>query len=158
MTTMIESAKQHFAAEVATGRLTLLNLGIAESAGTMTFWVSAQPEWSSFRRDVASRDGTDHHPITVSVVPFALILEEYGVPHYLRTDIEGRDHYCIAALTNPQPRYISSEDDGVDGSEIPTLKRLRSVGSTRFKLVNQSDLTPRRPDLLAVSVRSFFDS
>jgi FkbM family methyltransferase len=142
---MVERAKLRFAKEVQAERLTLLNVGISRTPGTATFWISDRPEWSSFDRTIASRDGTAHRPVPVSIAPFSQILAEHGVPHYLKIDIEGNDKLCVEALRGTRlPRYISVESECVgdsallsDEEAIAMLVLLRDVGYQRFKLVNQ---------------------
>jgi FkbM family methyltransferase len=95
---MVEKAALRFAGEIRAKRLTLLNVGISETPGTATFWISDVPEWSSFDRAIASRDGTAHRPVSVSVVPFSQLLAKHGVPYYLKIDIEGNDRLCVDAL------------------------------------------------------------
>src|SRR5581483_7038490 len=91
-----DAGRARFANEIAAGRLTLLNVGIAETAGSSTFWIcDRKPEWSSFHRRIASRHGAAHHAIEIPTRPFADILAEYGVPVYLKNDIEGHDPLCI---------------------------------------------------------------
>src|ERR1051325_11727477 len=109
--TMVEAVRERFANEVRNGRLTLLNVGIAEKPGTALFWIcEGFPEWNSFDRTLAAKDGKRHHSIEVRTVPFGDILDEYGVPHYLKIDIEGHDQFCVRALAGgPLPRYISTE-------------------------------------------------
>jgi FkbM family methyltransferase len=140
---MIEAARARFANEIAVKRLTLVNVGISETAGKATFWISDKPQWSSFDRDAASRDGTGHRPISVPTVPFSKLLEEYGVPHYLKVDIEGSDKLCVDALKGGTlPKYISVESEEETGA---ILESLRDVGYRRFKLVDQYDWLPVRP-------------
>jgi FkbM family methyltransferase len=156
---MIENAKARFAQQVQQGRLLLVNAGIAESAQEATFWISDRPEWSSFSKAIASRDGTRHQPFPVQIVPFADILKEYGVPHYIKIDIEGNDSVCVKALSSSElmPLYISVEsecvgddDDAVsDEQATAMLDALHRVGYHRFKLVNQYNWTATRPVLLS---------
>ncbi len=142
---MVEKARSRFAKEIQDKRLTLLNVGVSKESGTMEFWVSDVPEWSSFDRSIASRDGTRHKSVAVATAPFAQILEEYGVPHYLKIDIEGNDRLCVDALKgNTLPTYISVESECVgdtavlsDDEATAMLVLLRDIGYRRFKLVNQ---------------------
>ncbi len=62
---MVEQAKVRFAKEIQAQRLTLLNVGISRTPGTASFWISDKPEWSSFSKALASRDGTAHRPVPV---------------------------------------------------------------------------------------------
>jgi FkbM family methyltransferase len=111
---MIERARLRFANEIRSGRLTLLNVGISSRPEIATFWISDFPEWSSFDRALASRDGTGHRSISVPTVSFAQLLAEHGIPNYLKIDIEGSDRLCVEALRGAKlPKYISAEDCGV---------------------------------------------
>jgi FkbM family methyltransferase len=155
---MIEAARQKFADAISGGRLKLLNVGIADKAGAATFWVSDEPMWSSFNRDVASRDGKRHHAVDVPIVPFEDILAEHGVPFYLKVDIEGNDHICIKALsrTESRPLYVSAESECVGDDERPSdeealemLHLLRDAGYRRFKLFDQNSRCAARAGRLS---------
>ena len=143
---MIERARLRFANEILAKRLTLLNLGISKTPGEAVFWISDVPEWSSFDRSIASRNGTPHRSAVVPTVPFAEVLARHGVPHYLKIDIEGNDRLCLEDLSGiTLPDYISVESECVgdstvlsDKEAIAMLELLRSVGYRRFKLVNQA--------------------
>jgi FkbM family methyltransferase len=143
---MIEKTRQRFAREVGANRLTLLNVGISATPGMAEFWISDCPEWSSFDRGIASRNGTAHQSISIPTVPFAQLLEEHGVPHYLKIDIEGSDGLCVTALNRTNlPRFISVEAECIgdaaglsEAEAVTNLELLRDAGYRRFKLVNQN--------------------
>jgi FkbM family methyltransferase len=149
---MIEKAKLRFSKEILSKRLILLNVGIAGVPGTAPFWISDVPEWSSFNKSIASRYGTAYRSVLVSTLPFTQLLAEYGVPHYLKIDIEGNDKICVDALQGGIiPKYISVESECVDDSTVLSdegalsiLESLRNVGYRRFKLVDQSTWFPAR--------------
>jgi hypothetical protein len=58
--------------------------------------------------------------VTVEGLEFAGILKEFGIPHYLKVDIEGADLLCIHALKNfdSLPSYISLESTKVCCSDL----------------------------------------
>jgi FkbM family methyltransferase len=154
---MIEKARTRFAKELGEKRLTLVNAGISAASGTADFWISDLAEWSSFDRSIASRSGVKHRSVPVPVVPFAQVLEEHGVPRYLKIDIEGNDRLCVEALIEMQlpgmqfPAYISVESECVGDSEIlaperslAMLELLQNAGYRRFKLVSQYDFSAVR--------------
>ena len=153
---MVEQAKVRFSKEIQDKRLTLLNVGISETPGTAIFWVSQNAEWSSFSKTLASRIGTAHRPFEVSTVPFAQILAEHGVPHYLKIDIEGNDRLCVDALRGiTLPKYVSVESGvgdsevGSGGDAMPMLELLRDIGYRRFKLVKQGEWSYVRSNTIA---------
>src|SRR4051812_29464982 len=52
-------ARERFAAEIADGRLTVLEVGIADGEGEASFWVCEDhTDWSSFDRSIAGRNGS----------------------------------------------------------------------------------------------------
>jgi FkbM family methyltransferase len=131
---LVDKATSRFQKEIKTGRLTILNVGIAEEEGTLPFWIcDTHSEWSSFHRNVASRDGSVHHEICVPCRRFESILEEFGVPYYLKVDIEGNDRLCLESLRNgPLAEYVS-----VEVSDLTLVDLLADLGYTRFKCISQ---------------------
>lgn len=136
---LAEAGTKRFAPEIADGRLTILNVGVAERAGDLPFWVcDANADWSSFDEANAARDDSPHHQIVVPCRTFASIYDEYGVPFYLKIDIEGNDELCVRDLDPARlPRYISLE-----GRDIELLAMLRDLGYTRFKCISQHTFLP----------------
>ncbi len=58
-----ERANERFAREIEAGRLTILNVGIAQGQGEASFWVCEDhTDWSSFDRGNASRQAAQHRP------------------------------------------------------------------------------------------------
>lgn len=133
---LVARARARFADAIAQGRLTLLNAGIADSPGSATFWINARhSEWSSFDRDVASRDGSHSDAVVVPCTTFDRILAAHGVPFYLKIDIEGSDIHCLRALSpGDLPQFVSIEAHALD-----YLCILRGLGYRSFKIVNQRE-------------------
>src|SRR5262249_14106151 len=95
-----------------------------------------QSEWNSFDRQIASREGHACHALEVACRPFRDLLEQYGVPSYLKIDIEGHDHYCVADLEpRDLPTYVSLEL----GPSLEPRSPLRELGYRGFKLITQND-------------------
>lgn len=136
-----ENARRRFKSELDSGRLTILNVGITAEPGTWDFWIcEPHPEWNSFNRRIASREGSPHHAIQVPCRTFDSLLEEYGVPYYLKVDIEGNDLQCVDGLqtVSEAPRYLSTELGNVD----ELLKKLSSLGYIAFKCISQFTFLP----------------
>jgi FkbM family methyltransferase len=136
--TLVEAARRRFEAEIAGGRLTLLNLAIGADEGLAPFWISeGKSIWNSFDRSSACRMGQTAHAIEVRCRRFRNVLSEYGVPYYLKIDIEGNDRYCLDDLDRADmPKYISLEL-----SSMNDLFALRALGYDRFKIITQHDFT-----------------
>ena len=140
---LVARGKQRFESEIAAGRLTVLNVAIAETEGMFSFWVNDDDDgWSSFDKALASRQGTRCHEVTVPGMPLSAILREHGVPYYLKVDIEGHDALCIRALDrNNLPKYVSCE---LNHSE-DIVRDLYQAGYRLFKLLNQTTYTGSIP-------------
>jgi FkbM family methyltransferase len=161
----VDAAKRRFHTEVASGRLTILNVGVAEKAGAGTFWISERvSEWNSFQKK--ARMGEECHPIEVEMQPFSEILDTYGIPFYLKIDIEGNDLLCIEALAGrPLPPFISveakvggAEDDLIEAAALRDLPLLKDVGYRRFKLISQTDFAPELYSDIATFARRLVKS
>jgi FkbM family methyltransferase len=132
---LAEQAAERFAGPLDEGRLEILNVGVAEDEGVLPFYVNEENDhWSSFIQEVGWRDGTRGHVVEVPTRPFAAVLAEYGVPHYLKIDIEKFDMLCLGALAglDELPPYVSVESHSLD-----YLCMLRCLGYADFKLINQ---------------------
>lgn len=138
-------AERRFEAEVRAGRLEVLNVGIADAAGEMEFWVSDESEWSSFDRSAATRQGRRARAIRVPTTTFAEVLGRYRPPILVKIDIEGNDTLCVRDLARSsiRPSYVSFEANKMAGSDVALLSQ---IGYDSFKCIRQNDLheiTPR---------------
>jgi FkbM family methyltransferase len=140
---LYQAGREKFSRDIESRRLTLLNLAVAETSGPISFFESDNDVWGSIRRDAASRNerlGAGWREIQVEGRRFDEILREYGIPYYLKVDIEGADLLCLKALkeSDNRPKYVSieAEVDFLSGirHEIAVLSEL---GYARFKIVRQ---------------------
>lgn len=129
------------------GRLTILNLAVAEAAGTRTFYRSERSEWGTLDPRWAERKrrlGARSEEIEVESVPLERILEAHGEPYYLKIDIEGMDRPALESLarTRFRPRYVSVEAAAPVEAQIALLE---AMGYDRFKIVQQRWVKWQRP-------------
>jgi FkbM family methyltransferase len=137
---LAKSAAERFRTQISSGQLRILNIGIAAEEGELPFWIcETHSEWSSFDRKNASRYGYSHHEVMVPCRRFASVLEEFGVPHYLKVDIEGNDILCLQDLNSQRlPKFMSMEIAG--RPDLITLMAGR--GFKRFKAISQYNFLP----------------
>ena len=70
---LAHAAARRFARQTASGRLQIVNVGIAATSGVARFWVcDDHSDWSSFDRAFASRNGSAHHAIEIPTTSFAV--------------------------------------------------------------------------------------
>ena len=107
---LVATAANRFRCEIETGYLKILNVGIAAEEGELPFWVcQTDPRLSSFDPGLASL-GYAVHEIRVPCRKFRSILDDFGVPFYLKVDIQGNDFLCIEALDPGElPKFLSVE-------------------------------------------------
>jgi FkbM family methyltransferase len=125
-----------FRAFVDAGRLVVLPYGIHQEGGEFTFYRNLdKDDWSSFKFEIGARDNTRYEAIPVRCIPFEEVLRRFGIPYYLKIDIEGHDGHVLDALLRLRavPKYLSVESHSLD-----YLARLRVLGYDRFKIVNQN--------------------
>jgi FkbM family methyltransferase len=141
----VAQARVRFARELADGRVTIVHAAIDAQEGTRPFWIcDATSHWNSFDREIAGRDGSPHHAIEVRCRTLGSIVEQFGVPHYLKVDIEGADHLCVEALQPATaPRFLSIEQSRKTLALLPRLQQLGYVG---FKCISQRHYLPLQLD------------
>jgi FkbM family methyltransferase len=143
-------AANRLKAYVDSGRLTIVNKAITRDEGPVAFFVSDRSIWGTTDPITAERNrhlGSSISEITIPGVPFRCLLEQYGVPYYMKVDIEGADALCLEGLmaSADRPKYVSIEstkasfDDLV--SEFCLLQRL---GYRKYKIVAQHRIEEER--------------
>jgi FkbM family methyltransferase len=142
--TLCAEAENRFATEVADGRLVVLNIAIDEQDGEITFYENENTIWSTIHDDWRQRNEkagfatTAEHRIQARTL--ASVIAEYGVPHYVKIDIEGADLAALASLADcpVKPRYVSIESDKTSFRELRReLDTFTSLGYGQFKVVPQ---------------------
>lgn len=138
---------ERFKSEIDSRRLTLLNVAIADNDGSIQFFVNSRAtEWGTISPDFARRNrqlGSDSEKITVQGVRFDRILLEFGVPYYLKIDIEGADVLCLEGLlrVSARPTHLSLESNKTSWAGlVAEFARLRALGYRRFKVVSQESV------------------
>jgi FkbM family methyltransferase len=143
---LVASARLLFEPAIKAGRLTFLNVGLSDRESVEKFWVcDGNTAWSSFNREIASRDGCAHHSVEIPTRRLDSILREFGIPIYLKMDIEGKELDGLEAMKGlPLPRFISVEDVGPDPitGRIRILEMLHCLGYRYFNLVAQTNFRP----------------
>ncbi|SFU75736.1 methyltransferase, FkbM family [Methylobacterium sp. 174MFSha1.1] len=138
--------EQVFRQPIAAGRCTIVAAGLLDRPGVMPFYRNIDCDhWSSFDAAYGTRDGTRFETLPISCGTVLDLFAQYGLPHYMKIDLEGADQIVLRTLqrTASRPRFLSVEEFG-HGS----LPLLRSLGYTRFSLRPQKDKSwavPPRP-------------
>jgi FkbM family methyltransferase len=106
--------------------------------------------WGTVARDWASRNetlGASSDVIEVDAIDFSECLKSYGVPYYLKVDIEGMDTVCLRALLkfDQKPDYVSIESEKVSfGRLSEEIELFQQLGYDCFKAVQQEGISRQR--------------
>lgn len=148
---LAEQGRAMFADAARDGRFTMVEGAIIDGAAwnagerTATFyandaqdvWGTIQPTWA----DRNARVGAASRTATVTAVDFVTSLRTLGVPHYMKIDIEGSDHFCLESLRHvgERPDFVSIEAELTDLSRARAgIDLLESLGYRGFQVVQQS--------------------
>ena len=129
---------KRFANQIAKGRLTVLNVGIAEGSGVLPFYVNAKDDWSSFMKNGKATQTNTFETIEVRTCTLADVISEHGDAYYIKLDIEGFERVAVASLSDSahQAPYVSFERNG-DLEDVVRL--LGDLGYDSFQLVRQGE-------------------
>jgi FkbM family methyltransferase len=132
------AAKHRFAGAIGEERLTVINAAISKETGEAPFHINLDNDhWSSLDLRWAGRDASRCREIRVPCVTLATLFGEFGVPYYLKIDVEGADQAVLDQLRGSiaLPQYVSVEDCRFGFQFMETLA---SCGYNGFKLLDQS--------------------
>ncbi len=145
----VENAREAFSKEIGTGALTLLPKAIWSVAGeTIPFYLNPGEgsSWHSVFQDAAERDGETSIVQEVETTTVPELFDTFGVPRYLKCDIEGADEIVADQIRKDGRLPLFASTEFYDRSAI---EQLRDAGYDRFQLVNQGHLSrfksPRPP-------------
>ena len=139
---LCDAARARFSDELKNGQLTIVERAVWSTAGErLPFYIRSG--WSSVFRESAERDGgASAATVEVETATIATLFAEFGVPHYLKCDIEGAEDFVIDGLSQAEvrPTFVSIEDPAGEGAT-----RLAAIGYDRFQMVNQGLLRFFKP-------------
>lgn len=146
---LAQAGRRRFADAIRENRFTLVEGAIVEpevvASGqrTITFYV-AKTGWGTTSSEFALRNqrlGEPSRAVEVEVVDLGACIRRYGVPYYMKIDIEGADLACLRTLLAfpDKPAYVSLESEKVDvGALEQEFALLEALGYDRFKAVQQA--------------------
>lgn len=141
---LVHQGVERFSSDIASGRLTLVNAALWHTCGeTVPFYINEIYSGKSSIDPDRDQPGGRSHRIEVGTITIAELFRKYGVPWYLKIDIEGADQIVLDTLPQESgmPRYISCELD--EGCSM--IDRLSLLGYASFKLINPETLTQSLP-------------
>jgi FkbM family methyltransferase len=135
---LCERAQKRFEKAIIDGRLRLLNAAIWDRPGQANFYINLDNDhWSSLDATWAAREASKYKEVTVECVTLGTLFSEFGVPYYLKIDVEGVDQSVLEQLRGCDvlPLFVSVEDCRFG---LEYMRLLASCGYNGFKLLDQS--------------------
>ena len=129
---------------VQNGQLTIVNRAIAPAGvGSISFYLNPRKDdWGSANRHTAEKGLDVAEEITVETTTVSELFDQYGVPYYMKTDIEGADPLLVQQLMadSRRPTFVS-----VETYSVADVDDIAKCGFERFQIVNQWMHTFVRP-------------
>lgn len=157
-----DQCRRKFADQIAEQRLVvvegaIVDIGNCGSASTVKFYRNeTNSVWGTIFGDWAERNesfGAKNSCIEVRALNIVDYLHQYGVPHYMKIDIEGADVLCLRALLDfgVRPHYVSIESEKREFRKLTEeFQLLERLGYSTFMAVQQANIhsqIPPRPPL-----------
>jgi len=134
---LVKEGLKKFKSEIKSGKLTILNKVVSDKIENMNFYIhKMKSDWSSCFKVIAESDGSISNRISVESININELFHEFGVPYYMKVDIEGCDSIVAKQLfVQEKPKFVSFEISRKDYFEI--FSWLYVSGYTKFQLRNQ---------------------
>ncbi len=145
--------KSRFEKEIKNNRLKIVEGAIVKSdfhKKIKFFKNKKNSVWGTVIKEWAERnekDGAYSECIEVNSVDIRKQYHEYGIPYYLKIDIEGMDLVCCEALMefNEKPSYISIESDKVSFKKLEReFELFYKLGYENFKIIQQDGISKQK--------------
>ena len=150
---LIRHCQKRFSKEITSGRMIIVQGAIIDpddrdrAGQTVRFYKNLDDTvWGTVCETWAERNeklGTRNKIIEVPAVCFTECLEKYGIPYYLKIDVEGMDRVCLKALLEfkEKPAYLSLESEKVHFEQLlEEIDLLSRLGYTGYKTIQQSGI------------------
>lgn len=145
---LVKSCKKKFEEEINNNKLTIIEGAIVDptlsDSDSIKFYQNENSVWGTVVEEWSKRNeslGTKSKIIEVPVLNFENIIKKYGIPYYMKIDIEGMDMFCLQTLRNfsNKPSYVSVESEKISFQKLKSeLDLLNELGYSQFKIVNQA--------------------
>lgn len=141
---LCKRANKNFKREIKQGRLHVIENALAYNDNELIeFYVNPEKDdWGSLAKEYAERDNAIAEKIKVPTITLSHIIKKYGIPYYIKCDIEGGDAIFVHQLLVEQHRPIFVS---IEAMSLTDLARLHSCGYDRFQIVNQQFISYMKP-------------
>ena len=154
---LAELCRQRFSKQIKTEQLIIVEGAIIDvkkhkgSVGKIKFFKNIKTSvWGTVVDEWANRNdelGSESEIIEVSIIDFSECLIQFGIPYYMKIDIEGMDVICLESLKefSVRPDYISIESEKISFDKLMEEFRIfKELGYSSFQAINQSKISSNK--------------
>ena len=150
---LIKKSKNRFKKKIENGDLVIVEGAIVDGNfdKKIKFYKNKlNSVWGTVLKEWAERnkaEGAESECIEVDAINFKECLIKFGIPYYLKIDIEGMDIVCCEALLSleQRPNYISIESEKVSFKRLETeLDLFEKLGYKDFKIIQQDNINRQK--------------
>ncbi len=137
---LVQKGIERFNRHISDGQLVLVNKAVSDTVGVQNFYIHpVKTDWSSCLQELAESDGSKAKVVTVETTCLADLCRQFGVPRYLKVDVEGCDLMVARQLSQLQekPKFVSFEISKRDYAGL--FAYLYVSGYVAYQLVNQAN-------------------
>lgn len=140
-----------FKDDIASGRLTLVGKAISPQKSVELFVNTLDSGWGTTRKDYAERGekiGGSIESVVVDTITIPELTREFGIPSYLKIDIEGLDVICLHELFGLEavPPFISIERPSSIQEQSFAILLMRRLGYSKFQIIDQTEVPRQRKE------------
>lgn len=133
---LVQNVSAMIGSYIQSGQLHIINAAISTNNSPVELTISGEDVGSSSIYEDKLSARLPLGKVTVVGVTTQEIMDRFGVPYYLKVDLEGADRLAVLALSAARrPEYLSFEIDD-DFEEL--LAHVSLIGYSRFKIINQT--------------------
>jgi FkbM family methyltransferase len=136
---MISKARDEFVNEISENRLHLVESALwSEGGQNIPFFVNEnKDDWSSVYQEMAEKGGNSARQVTVGTTTLGEMFDRYGIPYYIKCDIEGADRIFIKQLL-ADPRRSAFVSVEASSGAVEDIALLFAAGYDRVQIINQA--------------------
>lgn len=167
---LVKLVKKNFTKYIENGDFVLIDKALSNKSNQIiNFYVNDEkPDWGTSLNNWNRSMNNNFEEIEVKTICLKDLIDSYGIPYYMKIDIEGSDILVLNSLLSLKikPQYLSIElltpnnfnDDNIwkSGKHLEILQKLKELGYTKFVISNQTKKKTLKKSQEGINVKQKF--